>query len=691
MEHLAARQHVVDMCRTMLERGYLKATEGNVSVRVPGRRLYAVTPSNYSYDRMRVEDVCIVDFDGKHVPDDDRAGAALAPSIECGMHANIYRARPDVHAIVHTHQPYASALAVLRRPIPALTDEQVRFLGREVAIIDYAPSGTGFLAKNVQKKITSGDNAFILANHGIVAVGTDPERAVFNMALLEKVSIAYLLALTTESGKVYTIPDADPRDRLRQAAQGREADRRADHQVRCPSSALPRCRAAAQRGRGRRALAAERAAVARGRARAPATEAPGAESARLGYAISSYPDVEATMERLRALVDQPVRGLRHDALNDVLEWFETKCQGSKQLTDRAKSRIPGGVQHNLAFNHPFPLAIDRADGAHLTDRDGNVYIDFLQAGGPTLLGSNYAPVNEKVAEVVRESGPVTGLFHEYELKLAESIHRYMPHIEMYRSLGSGTEAVMAAVRAARAFTGNKVVIKVGGAYHGWSDTLVYGLRVPGTYRMNAKGIPFGATSATREAFPHDLGALRRKLIENRAARRHRRGRARAARPGVRHPAGPRGLQRPGARAVRRVRRPARLRRGRDRLPGRDGRRRGLLRRDPRPHGARQGRLGRLPDGRRRRRPRGRHGGLRLRPRRQERRPRAGRRHPVGQPAVLRGRVLRHRGDGPHQRPRGRGPRRRPARRRACSGSSPSTPCRTWSTTRARSCTSSAAA
>jgi glutamate-1-semialdehyde 2,1-aminomutase len=92
----------------------------------------------------------------------------------------------------------------------------------------------------------------------------------------------------------------------------------------------------------------------------------------------------------------------------------------------------------------------------------------------------------------------------------------MPHIEMYRSLGSGTEAVMAAVRAARAFTGRKIVIKVGGAYHGWSDTLVYGLRVPGTYRMNAKGIPFGATSQTREAFPHDVGALRRKLVENRA-------------------------------------------------------------------------------------------------------------------------------------------------------------------------------
>ncbi|WP_117208601.1 aminotransferase class III-fold pyridoxal phosphate-dependent enzyme [Allorhizocola rhizosphaerae] len=494
MRYRTSRQHVVEMCRTMLERGYLKATEGNVSVRIPGHRLYAVTPSNYDYDRMRAEDVCIVDFDGKHVPDD--TGVGLAPSIECGMHANIYRERPDVNAIVHTHQPYASALAFLRKPIPALTDEQVRFLGRQVAIIDYAPSGTGFLAKNVQKKVSGGDNAFIIANHGIVALGTDPDRAVFNMALLEKVSIAYLLALTSEAGRVYTIPAAIReiafaklrKDEKRIAAQITEAVeplRVSDEEV-LPSAD---------------AVAAEPAA-----------------QAKPGYAISSYLDVDDTMRRLKALVAQPVRGLRHDAMLDVLNYFETKCRASKEITDRAKRRIPGGVQHNLAFNHPFPLAIDRAEGAYLTDRDGNTYIDFLQAGGPTILGSNYGPVNEQVAAVIRESGPVTGLFHEYELRLAEIIHQYMPHIEMYRSLGSGTEAVMAAVRGARAFTGKKMVIKVGGAYHGWSDTMVYGLRVPGTYRMNAKGIPFGATNSTRETFPHALGQLRRKLIENRFLR-----------------------------------------------------------------------------------------------------------------------------------------------------------------------------
>ncbi|MCU7724453.1 aminotransferase class III-fold pyridoxal phosphate-dependent enzyme [Actinoplanes sp. KI2] len=492
MKHLMSRRHVVEMCRTMLDRGYLKATEGNVSVRIPGHELYAVTPSNYDYDKMRAEDVCIVDFQGKHVPDEGGAGG-LVPSIECGMHANIYRERPDVNAIVHTHQPYASALAFLRKPIPALTDEQVRFLGKEVAIIDYAPSGTGFLAKNVQKKVASGDNAFIIANHGVVAVGTDPTRAVFNMALLEKVSIAYLMALASEAGKVYTIPAT-----IREIAFGKlkKDEKRIAAQI---TEAVEPIRVPEDE---------ELPSVA-------AVEVPDTPEENHGYMISEYLDVADTMRRLKALVAQPIRGLRHDALLDVLNYFENKCAASKEITERAKRRIPGGVQHNLAFNYPFPLAVDKAEGAHLTDRDGNVYIDFLQAGGPTILGSNYGPVNEQVAAVVRESGPVTGLFHEYELKLAEIINRYMPHIEMYRSLGSGTEAVMAAVRAARAHTGKKMVIKVGGAYHGWSDTMVYGLRVPGSFRMNAKGIPWGATGRTRETFPHDLGTLKRKLIENR--------------------------------------------------------------------------------------------------------------------------------------------------------------------------------
>ena len=233
------------------------------------------------------------------------------------------------------------------------------------------------------------------------------------------------------------------------------------------------------------------------------------------YAISEYPDVKQVYARLDALISQPLRPVEHEAMQSYLDYFETRCRRSKQLTDEAKQVIPGGVQHNLAFNYPFPIAIEKAEGAYLWDADGNRYIDFLQAGGPTVLGSNYAPVREKVFEMLESCGPVTGLFHEYELKLAQLIRRFVPSIEMFRMLGSGTEGVMAAIRAARTYTKKKYIIKAGGAYHGWSDQMVYGLHIPGTGRREAKGIPGAASRFTQEFYPDSLGALKRHLIANR--------------------------------------------------------------------------------------------------------------------------------------------------------------------------------
>ena len=517
-QYAESRAQVVGLCRSLLERGYLKATEGNVSVRVPGEDAFAITPSNYDYAIMHAEDICVLDDDLT------RLEGALKASIEAGMHAAVYTRRPDVNAIIHTHQPYASALALVRRPIPALFDEQVRFLGRSVEIVDYAPSGTSLLRRNVKKAVASNANAYILANHGVLVLGGDPERAAFNMALLEKVALDYLLALLTGE-KVSRVPAP-----IREVAfaQLRRDEKKLAKQ-------LEAARAAAEEDAARAAEAAPVSAepppdadtreAPRAGAEAPDAAADGAGgpgAARLsgaqlaGYAISAYPDVADVYARLDALVRQPIRPLRRDAMAETLDYYETACRRSRELTDEAGELIPGGVQHNLAFNYPFPLAIERAEGAHLWDVDGNRYIDFLQAGGPTVLGSNHPPLREKVAEVVAASGPVTGLFHEYELKLAELVHRLMPACEQFRMLGSGTESVMAAIRAARAFTGKRWVVKLGGAYHGWSDQMVYGLHVPGTWRFEAKGIPFGATALTREVFPNDLGALRRKLAQNRA-------------------------------------------------------------------------------------------------------------------------------------------------------------------------------
>lgn len=232
-------------------------------------------------------------------------------------------------------------------------------------------------------------------------------------------------------------------------------------------------------------------------------------------AISKWHDTADIYTRLGQLVKQPMRQIRRDKMAEFLKYFDEKCQRSKALTDEAKQYIPGGVQHNLAFNYPFPIAIRKADGAYLWDEDDNRYIDFLQAGGPTILGSNYPAVREKLIDLIRECSPVTGLFHEYELKLAKKINQHMPAVEMFRMLGSGTEAVMAAIRAARVHTGKQKIIKVGGAYHGWSDQMVYGLHIPGTGRHEATGIPKSATKHTQEFYPNNLDQLRRIMTLNR--------------------------------------------------------------------------------------------------------------------------------------------------------------------------------
>ena len=234
-----------------------------------------------------------------------------------------------------------------------------------------------------------------------------------------------------------------------------------------------------------------------------------------GYSISKWEDASAINRELAYLTGQPIWCISDEALKDILDnYYGKKCIKSKALYDEAKKFIPNGVQHNLAFNYPFPLCFEKAEGAYLYDADGNKYVDFLQAGGPTILGSNYPAVREAVEKLLQTCGPVTGLFHEAELLLAREINRHMPAVEMFRMLGSGTEAVMAGVRAARLYTKKKNVVKVGGAYHGWSDHMVFGQKVPGSGRLESHGIPRRTTSLTREVPPNDLKKLEHALMLN---------------------------------------------------------------------------------------------------------------------------------------------------------------------------------
>ena len=236
-----------------------------------------------------------------------------------------------------------------------------------------------------------------------------------------------------------------------------------------------------------------------------------------GYAIDAdhYLNADKVTEELDALIKKPVYSVKKDVLQRYIdEYFNVKCVRSKEMTDTAKSVIPGGVEHNLAFNYPFPIAIAKAEGNRMVDVDGNEYFDLLQAGGPTVLGSNPPVVREAVIDLLNTCGPSTGLFHEFEYKLAKKISDLVPSVEMIRFLGSGTEAAMCAVRIARLKTGHKNILKMGGGYHGWSDQLAYGIRIPGTKGILSHGIPRYVFKHTDEYFPGDIEDLERKLKKN---------------------------------------------------------------------------------------------------------------------------------------------------------------------------------
>ena len=198
-QYQSTKQLIVQTAQNLVNKGYLMATGGNISMRILGQEAFAITPSNFDYMKMTADDVCILDMELNLLEGERK------PSVEAAMHGAIYQVRRDVNAVVHTHQVYASALTLIKAPIPTLFDEQARFLGRSVDIIPYAPSGTGMLKNTIAKHVKNHNNAFMMQNHGALIFGHDMDRALHNVEILEKCSLAYLLALCTER-KVSKIP-----------------------------------------------------------------------------------------------------------------------------------------------------------------------------------------------------------------------------------------------------------------------------------------------------------------------------------------------------------------------------------------------------------------------------------------------------------------------------------------------------
>ncbi len=196
------RAAVLEAARRLVEEGLVIGKAGNVSVRLPsegGRALLAITPTSRYYDSLTPADIPVIDFQSRPVE------GSLAPSSEAALHIGIYRARPAENAVVHTHSSYATVVAVAGLGIPALVEEQVVFLGGELPLARYAPSGSEELAANVVAALGE-RNAVLLASHGAVGVGRSLREALTVCELLEKAAMVYVC--TTALGRANPLPNA---------------------------------------------------------------------------------------------------------------------------------------------------------------------------------------------------------------------------------------------------------------------------------------------------------------------------------------------------------------------------------------------------------------------------------------------------------------------------------------------------
>ena len=148
---------------------------------------------------------------------------------------------------------------------------------------------------------------------------------------------------------------------------------------------------------------------------------------------------------------------------------------SKIIYEKAKKAIPGGVNSPVrafqSVDKEYPIFIKSGNGSKLYDEDGNEYVDMIGSWGPMILGHNYPQVLEIVKKEL-ENGTSFGLPTKKEVELAELVKSCFPSIEKLRLTTSGTEAAMASVRLARAFTGKNKIVKLEGCYHGHSDSLL---------------------------------------------------------------------------------------------------------------------------------------------------------------------------------------------------------------------------
>lgn len=179
-----AGAELIAACRAMAEAGLVTGTWGNASLR--REDVMVITPSGMPYDQLQVPDLVAVELWGGGAIRGERR-----PSTELALHLEIYRQRPDIGAVMHTHSVYACAMAVARVELPPVLEEQVQLVGKKVPVAAYAPAGSEELARSAASALGDGKAVF-LANHGLVGVGRDIGEALLACQVVEKACRVYV-------------------------------------------------------------------------------------------------------------------------------------------------------------------------------------------------------------------------------------------------------------------------------------------------------------------------------------------------------------------------------------------------------------------------------------------------------------------------------------------------------------------
>ena len=197
---MAERKKIVETFRFLDRLGLNAGRSGNISLRLASASeneedLFLITPSGVIKRQLSPEDILLVNKDLDVIEGDKN------PSVESPTHMAVYKARSDVKAIIHAHSIYASAFAVVRKPIPPILEELVYVTGGEISVTEYAQSGTDDLAKNIVDALGE-KKAVLIANHGILTCGKDLDDALEVLISAERTAQVYILAKTLDVPKL---------------------------------------------------------------------------------------------------------------------------------------------------------------------------------------------------------------------------------------------------------------------------------------------------------------------------------------------------------------------------------------------------------------------------------------------------------------------------------------------------------